>query len=357
MKKIIQTKLHIIFIFLFCENIQLACAQSTLIADAGNNIKICSGAPAVIGGNPTASGGEPPYTYTWQPAVFIDNTTISNPTVKPVKATWYYLIVTDLKSNTAIDSVWVDVHAEITANAGKNKDVCSGNDVKIGDETNDPGFSYNWSPATFLDNPKAATPIVIKPQSSITYTLSVGSNGCPEKTSTMTVTVHPPPTLVIYKDTVIKEGENFNLSITGATKYYWYPQDKYIKYWDTDKPIVEPVATTTYTVQGIDLFGCFSYKTVTIRVIPDDVIVIYNTFTPNGDFVNDTWFVGNIEKYPENELTIYNRAGRIVFYSSPYKNDWDGRLQGDELPSATYYYVLNLGFGHTRKHGSVTILR
>lgn len=357
MKKFIQARLLINFIFFFLATISTVFAQTPLIADAGNNMHICFGSSTSIGGNPTASGGEAPYTYIWKPNTLIDNVTIANPTVNPKKATTYYLTVKDAKDSVATDSVTIDVYPEITANAGASKNVCVDNDVKIGADNNEPGLTYSWAPTLYLDDAKAANPNVIKPKNTTTYTLTVSSNGCPEKTSTVTVTVRPLPVITIYKDTVIKEGENFNLIATGASKYYWQPMDKYIKYWNTDKPIVEPKVTTTYTVEGIDIYGCINYNTVTVRVIPDDIIVIYNTFTPNGDFVNDTWFIGNIEKYPENELTIYNRTGRIVFYSSPYKNDWDGRLQGDELPSATYYYVLNLGYGHTKKHGSVTIIR
>ena len=52
---------------------------------------------------------------------------------------------------------------------------------------------------------------------------------------------------------------------------------------------------------------------------------------------------------PNNKLTIFNRWGNIVFEGAPYTNNFDGtsnrglRVGGDELPSGTYFYILDLG--------------
>ena len=64
----------------------------------------------------------------------------------------------------------------------------------------------------------------------------------------------------------------------------------------------------------------------------------YNAFSPDGDNKNDLWTIHNIELYPDNKLTIYNRWGDEVYSAKGYSNDraWDG---GD-LQSGTYYYVL-----------------
>ena len=64
----------------------------------------------------------------------------------------------------------------------------------------------------------------------------------------------------------------------------------------------------------------------------------YNAFSPDGDNKNDTWVIHNIELFPDNQLTIYNRWGDEVYKAKSYTNDkaWNG---GD-LQSGTYYYVL-----------------
>jgi gliding motility-associated-like protein len=64
----------------------------------------------------------------------------------------------------------------------------------------------------------------------------------------------------------------------------------------------------------------------------------FNAFSPDGDNKNDVWMINNIELYPDNKLTIYNRWGDEVFSTKGYTNEkaWDG----GNLQSGTYYYVL-----------------
>jgi gliding motility-associated-like protein/uncharacterized repeat protein (TIGR01451 family) len=67
-------------------------------------------------------------------------------------------------------------------------------------------------------------------------------------------------------------------------------------------------------------------------------LIVPNIFTPNGDNVNDTFFIPGLETYSENELVIINRWGNNVYEKKDYKNDWAG--QG--LVEGTYYYVLKV---------------
>lgn len=86
---------------------------------------------------------------------------------------------------------------------------------------------------------------------------------------------------------------------------------------------------------------------------------VYDVITPNGDGKNDKWIIATIEKYPNNELFIYNRWGQIVYTTKAYRNDWAGTNQnGDELPTAAYYYIIRLNDDKdTVWDGSVSILR
>lgn len=65
-------------------------------------------------------------------------------------------------------------------------------------------------------------------------------------------------------------------------------------------------------------------------------LTIPNAFTPNGDGVNDTFFIPGLETYSETELTIINRWGNNVYEKKNYKNDWTG----EGLVEGTYFYVL-----------------
>ncbi|MFC6997061.1 ice-binding family protein [Rufibacter roseus] len=81
-----------------------------------------------------------------------------------------------------------------------------------------------------------------------------------------------------------------------------------------------------------------------------------NALTPNGDNINDTWKIRNIENYKENDLVILNRWGTEVYRQKGYHNNWNG----GELSGGTYFYVLNVktcdGFLRSYK-GYVMIVR
>ncbi len=72
-------------------------------------------------------------------------------------------------------------------------------------------------------------------------------------------------------------------------------------------------------------------------------------FSPNGDGVNDLFVIRGIDNFPNNQLTIINRWGNVVFKAQDYKNNWDGksseglRFGSDDLPQGTYFYILDLG--------------
>jgi gliding motility-associated-like protein len=101
-------------------------------------------------------------------------------------------------------------------------------------------------------------------------------------------------------------------------------------------------------------------KTYTITVyrgIPEADISATNILTPNGDGKNDTWLVKDIELYPNNTVTVFDRAGRTVYTKHGYNNDWDGTLGGTPLVKGTYYFTIDLGTGVNLIKGFITIIR
>ena len=81
-------------------------------------------------------------------------------------------------------------------------------------------------------------------------------------------------------------------------------------------------------------------------------ITVYNGFSPDGDGINDTWVIKDIEHYPYSQTLVVNRWGTIVFNKIFYKNDWDGTLnklksdlKDNKLPEGTYFYIIKLNNG------------
>jgi gliding motility-associated-like protein len=74
-------------------------------------------------------------------------------------------------------------------------------------------------------------------------------------------------------------------------------------------------------------------------------INVSQAITPDGDGVNDTWFINNIENHPNNSVKVYNRWGDLIFSKKGYQNDWNGSYvnNGTNSPDASsYYYQIDL---------------
>lgn len=117
--------------------------------------------------------------------------------------------------------------------------------------------------------------------------------------------------------------------------------------------------------ENTENIACFTIGSFNIRMDNEDTDVnnrcmpfFANTMTPNGDGSNDTFYIDNIDTFPNNHLTIYNRWGEKVYETKGYINNWNGTYNGKPLPVATYYYVMELNDFEKRKHaGYISILR
>ena len=99
---------------------------------------------------------------------------------------------------------------------------------------------------------------------------------------------------------------------------------------------------------------------------PNEVnLQIPNAFSPNGDNINDKFYIKGIEDYPVNEFIVFSRWGSKVFDKSNYSNDdaWDGSYSktgvklgpGDKLPAGTYFFKLIIKNKKYLKSGYIVI--
>jgi gliding motility-associated-like protein len=87
-------------------------------------------------------------------------------------------------------------------------------------------------------------------------------------------------------------------------------------------------------------------------------ITIPNTFTPNGDGVNDTWRLDNIRNLSlRYTVRIYNRYGSLIFQSTNNSLPWDGTYHGKPMPAGVYYYIINLTDTASILSGWVSVIR
>lgn len=144
----------------------------------------------------------------------------------------------------------------------------------------------------------------------------------------------------------------------------WNPKD--VSWMEVFKPdSVVAMVNTKFTnpfevvTIAVNTEHCTEYANM--LVYPLSGINPPNAITPNGDGFNDTWrviFDEELLEYPNLEVEIFNRWGSLIYHAKPYKNNWDGRHNGTELPTGTYYYVIKPNRGNLPPvTGSVSIIR
>ncbi|SDE48109.1 Calx-beta domain-containing protein [Pedobacter soli] len=177
------------------------------------------------------------------------------------------------------------------------------------------------------------------------------------RTFTLTAAPLPQVQVVATPGTSVSKGETIELKASGALSYSWATASGTISGQNSATLTVRPSQNTTYTVTGTNASGCTSTATITITVMEDYNLLANNVLTPNGDGKNDFFVIKNIDMYPNNQVRIFDRAGREVYAKKNYNNEWDGTINGTPLDENTYYYIIELGNGVKAKRGFITIVR
>ena len=87
----------------------------------------------------------------------------------------------------------------------------------------------------------------------------------------------------------------------------------------------------------------------------DGCIEIPSAFTPNSDGIHDEWTIYGLFNFPDVKVNVFNRWGQLVFNSTGYDIPWDGKYNGVDLPTSTYYYILEIEEINKVFNGTVTI--
>ena len=154
-------------------------------------------------------------------------------------------------------------------------------------------------------------------------------------------------------------GQVQNIAI-GAT-YNWTPVIgiQNINALVTD---VTPDLPRWYLLTAISTDACLETDSIFVNFIAN--VDASDGFSPNGDGINDTWSIENIDNFPNNLVQVFTRWGVKVYMQKGYVNNdpdkcWDGRTEnGSDLPTGTYYYIIHTNEpGYKVMTGPVTIVR
>jgi len=302
------------------------------------NTSGCIGHPLQL----LASGGD---TYVWTgPNNFtsIESSPVITNSCSPADDGIYKVLVT--KNNCPVfASTTVTVYPAPAVDAINDMNVCEGGSIQFATNSKN-ATHFKWTPAEGLDHDDIPNPVAT-PLETTDYTVTVSNDGCTEVMPSTTFTLHVLKKPFAYAGKTVKmfEGQTAKLvgTIGGSTvTFHWTPPD----YLDDPSALTTTTSSPndiTYTLHVASTQGCGeSTSTVFVRVYK--VLTIVNTFSPNGDGVNDYWYIKNIENYPKADISVFTRYGQRVFHNTGYSKPWDGNYNGKALPAGTYYYVIDL---------------
>jgi gliding motility-associated-like protein len=134
-------------------------------------------------------------------------------------------------------------------------------------------------------------------------------------------------------------GQSAHLIVDGTEGPVQWTPGQYLDDPTSLNPEVFAEETSSFQVSG-QVGNCDVTDVVSLTV--GTPIEIYTAFSPNSDGVNDVWNIGDIERFPTCQIEVFDRWGQSVFKSVGYKQPWNGTYKDRYLPTASYYYVIEL---------------
>lgn len=271
----------------------------------------------------------------------------------------YYLLVTGNNGCSAIDSFIVNVLESPVINFDALGSFCTADTVVQINAFETTGLAGN---SVFTGNGINATGLFNAANAGVGNHLIkfafTANNGCVAFKEQPTQVFETPIVNAGADKTIIQNSSTIlNGNIVGTpASILWTPN--YLLSFDTVlNPIATPQQTTTYKLTVISSDGCFANDDVEIKVLPK--IEIPNAFSPNGDGTNDIWEIPALTAFPKCTVQVFDRNGRTVYSSRGYTTNWDGKLNGKNLPVAIYYYMIQLNddFLKSTLSGSITLIK
>jgi len=311
--------------------------DNPIISISNPSPDICEGESA----NLTASGAT---TYLWSDASDTDLITVT-----PTVTTTYQVTGTDVNGCTGTASSDVNVHYQPTADFTGNPlsgciplNVAFTNQVTSGD----PIDTYYWQFGTggSLGNSTSANPSKIFSSAgsfdvSLTATTAFGCYS--SITKPLYVTAFPKPTASFMVDPPVAELGSSEISFIdqsiGADLWYWTFGD------GSSSADSNPVYTYESAGQFIVVLvvanehGCVDSTMRYVQIMHNISFYVPNAFTPGNDGMNDSFGPTGVG-IKSIQFYIYDRWGKMVFYSESMENRWDGKINGN-IPKTNSVYT------------------
>ncbi len=319
---------------------KVAQAYALPILKPGDDTTLCKGASVTLKAHDAQ-------TYSWSPAKYLSCINCASPVSLPDSALRYFVTGKSNKGCVSIDSIFIDVKLPGTVKVGGSDTLCRGSSVQLiatGAE------KYTWTPAIGLNNPAISSPMASPDTTTIYKVTGSDSKNCFSSTAYIPVRVYPVPIVTAGLDVTLNAGKTTGITpkISGdVTGVLWSPSTGII---GRNYPgiTVKPAETTEYTILVKNEGGCFASDKVSVYVMCDNAnVFVPNTFSPNGDGVNDIFYPRGSGVINVKNFTVFNRWGEVVYQRANFTANnasagWDGTFKGRKLPPDVFVYALEV---------------
>lgn len=234
----------------------------------------------------------------------------------------------------------------------------------LSNENGSPVVNYLWdfgnSQTSTLKTPP---PVIFSFPGVYDVKLSIATAGCSTEPISISkkVKVYQSTPGIRYPDITVVEGytKYINARRNIGNLYTWQPQVQLSKY-DDNYPLFTAVNDVKYLISISDVHSCVTVDTLQILVLKDPGYYLPTAFTPNGDGLNDVLRPYLVGMKSLKLFQVYNRYGNVIYQTTRNGDGWDGKLNGEKQPSATYVWILqfyDLDNKLVTAKGTVTLIR
>lgn len=208
-------------------------------------------------------------------------------------------------------------------NLGPDLDICAPTVLSVGDPV--PGAMYQWSTGD--------TGPAITVDAAGTYTVQLAGDECP-LADTVIVRMGLPVAFGLPADTVV----DFCLSQHVRLDAHALPSNAGLQ-WSTGEatPSIFVGSAGTYSVHADAPGYCPGSASILVMDTCKSPVYAPNSFTPNGDGINDTWRpVWSANEGAMLSWTVFDRWGHVLYSATGPNDGWDGTVSGTTVPAGAY---------------------
>ncbi|GAB4378839.1 MAG: hypothetical protein Kow0075_09120 [Salibacteraceae bacterium] len=320
-----------------------------------DSISYCKGVDYYA--DPIVKGGIAPYSFTWDQTTYSDSAGIL---IHIGADTTIRITAIDACGRSATHATVIDaVKTEVLTAALPDVEVdCSGSEIYFSPLVSGglQPYTYSWNNGSA----DSAIHIIISTAQFVSVTVSdvCRQNAVASSVVDLSSYTNLEAELQVANQYCYGDVIDMKLMVSGGAGAYevnWHVLEPLLDHeWfeETDSVEAKAVFYGNHHVSFDLTDRCGNKLSDTLFFNPTPCIFIPNVITPNGDGLNDAFYIDHVEAYGDAHLVVYNRWGAKVYEARPYRNAWVPHDQ----PEGTYFYILKGKYlGEYR--GEVTVIK